>query len=302
LNAVGVLNAEPRIVVMPASDRLGEFKQEFSGMLGTIEEHPEAGDDGDPGFHDADKVIDGFKMFEKLNDDHDERIDEVEFLKARLMDVLLGDRDRHADQWRWAGYKHDDTRFWRPIPRDRDFAFGRYDGLFPWAAGLFVHSAVGFGASYPSILELTWIGRQLDRRFLSSLDKPVWDSVTTYIKSALTDSVLLIALHAMPPEMYEKGGEQMFRMLKARRDKLDEAANEFYGLLSDVVDVYGGDKEERVEVNRLNESLVDVSMYKRKSGALLYKRQFLNKYTNEIRNNRRRWRERNPNSATWRRG
>jgi len=283
LNAVGVLNAEPRIVVMPEVDRLGKFKEEFAGMLGAIEEHPKAGDVEDPGFHDADEVIDGFKIFDKLNDDPDERIDEVEFLKARLMDVLLGDRDRHADQWRWAGYKHEGKRYWKPIPRDRDFAFGRYDGLFPWAAGLLVHSAVGFGASYPSILELTWIGRHLDRRFLSTLDKPVWDSITTYIRSTLTDSVIHNALHAMPQEMYEKGGEQMFGMLKARRDKLHEAATEFYEVLSDVVDVYGSDKAERVEVNRLNDTLVDVGMYKKKSGALLYKRRFSNKCTNEIR-------------------
>ena len=283
LDTVGVLNAGPRIVVLPSSEKLGPFKEEFSGMLGTIEEHPKAGDVEDPGFRDADKVIDGFKIFEKLNDDPDERINESEFLKARLVDVLLGDRDRHADQWRWASYKHDGKRSWKPIPRDRDFAFGRYDGLFPWAAGLIVHSAVGFGASYPSILELTWIGRHLDRRFLSSLDKPVWDSVTTYIKSTLTDSVLHNAVHAMPPEMYERGGEQMLSMLKARRDKLDEAATEFYELLSDVVDVYGSDKVERVKVNRLTDKLVDVSMYKRKSGALLYRRLFSNKYTHEVR-------------------
>ncbi|MBM2841400.1 MAG: hypothetical protein HW412_1928 [Bacteroidetes bacterium] len=283
LDTVGILNAGPRIVVLPISDRLGPFKEEFSGMLGTIEEHPKAGDGGDPGFHGADKVIDGLKVFEKLTNDNDERMDEVEFLKARLVDVLLGDRDRHADQWRWAGYKLGGKRYWRPIPRDRDFAFCRYDGLFPWAAGLFVHSAVGFGASYPSILELTWIGRHLDRRFLSSLETSVWDSVTTFIKSTLTDSVIHNALHAMPQEMYEKGGEQMFAMLKARRDRLDEAATEFYELLSDVVDVYGSNKAERVEINRLNDKLVDVSMYKRKSGALLYKRLFSNKYTNEVR-------------------
>ncbi len=286
LNAVGVLNAEPRIVVMPSSERLKEFEKEFAGVLGTIEEHPKAGKNNDAGFKSADEIIDGFEIFEKLNEDNDERIDEVEFLKARLMDVLLGDRDRHADQYRWAGYKRDGKRVWLPIPRDRDFAFGRYDGLFPWASGLFVHSAVGFGESYPSILELTWIGRHLDRRFLGSLDKPIWDSVTAFIKSTLTDSLLLNALRNMPPEMFQVGGEKMFTMLKARRDNLNDAANEFYELLADVVDVYGSDKPERVEIRFPDNPAsgeIEVAVYKKKSSALLFKRRFSSDETSEVR-------------------
>jgi hypothetical protein len=283
LNAVGVLNAEPRIVIMPQSERLGEFNNEFAGVLGTIEEHPKAGMDNSTNFGNADEIVDGFEVFEKLRRDNDERIDDVEFLKARLMDLLLGDRDRHADQWRWAGYGRDGERVWKPIPRDRDFAFGRYDGFFPWAAGLLVHSAVGFGENYPSILELTWIGRHLDRRFLNGLDKPIWDSVTAYLQRTLTDSVMQHALFAMPPEMNRRHGEQMFRMLKARRETLHDAANEFYTLLSDVVDIYGSDKPERVEVKLLDSDLVEVSMYKKKSATLLYRRTFSKEHTNEIR-------------------
>jgi hypothetical protein len=28
--------------------------------------------------------------------------DEDEYIKARLFDMLIGDWDRHYDQWRWA--------------------------------------------------------------------------------------------------------------------------------------------------------------------------------------------------------
>ncbi len=277
LNEVGVLNAEPRIVVMPRSERLKEFDDEFAGVLGIIEEHPKAG------FMGAEKVIDGLEIFEKLENDPDERVDEREFLKARLMDILIGDRDRHADQWRWAGYRLNGKRYWRPIPRDRDYGFGRFDGFFPWASGIFVHSLAGFGYGYPSILELTWIGRYLDRRFLSRLDKPVWDSVAAHIKSKLTDAVLRDALHKMPPEMSRKFGKTMFEMLKSRRDGLHDAAHDFYRLLSDVVDIYGSNKAERAEVKRLNDVQVEVSVYEAEKGELLCKRIFSKEYTSEIR-------------------
>jgi hypothetical protein len=280
LNAVGVLHVEPRIVVMPASERLQEFRNEFAGVLGTIEEHPR---DTPPAFGGADKIIDGFEIFETLREDNDEQVDAINYLKARLVDLLIGDRDRHADQYRWAGYKRDGKRMWLPIPRDRDFAFSRYDGVFPEMAGWFVHSAVGFGERYPSILELTWIGRHLDRRFLSSLDKPTWDSVTAHIKSTLTDSLLLRALHNMPPEMFHTGGMKMFTMLKARREDLNDAANEFYELLADVVDVYGSDKPERVEIAFPDPTRVEVTMFKKKSSALLFRRRFSNDKTSEVR-------------------
>jgi hypothetical protein len=35
--------------------------------------------------------------------------------------MLIGDWDRHYDQWRWAEYKKGQV-IYRPIPRDRDQA------------------------------------------------------------------------------------------------------------------------------------------------------------------------------------
>ena len=40
LDAVGVLHATPQLVVMPNDQRLGEYRAEFAGMLGLIEERP----------------------------------------------------------------------------------------------------------------------------------------------------------------------------------------------------------------------------------------------------------------------
>ncbi len=44
--AAGVLQPLPRLVVMPDDARLGEFREEFSGLLGTIEEFPTAAAEG----------------------------------------------------------------------------------------------------------------------------------------------------------------------------------------------------------------------------------------------------------------
>ncbi len=37
-------------------------------------------------------------------------VDARAYLRARLMDVLIGDWDRHLEQWRWARYENDGER------------------------------------------------------------------------------------------------------------------------------------------------------------------------------------------------
>ena len=54
LDAAGVLHATPQLAVMPDDPRLGEFRQEFAGMLGLIELRPT----GDP----DDAISDGTGM------------------------------------------------------------------------------------------------------------------------------------------------------------------------------------------------------------------------------------------------
>lgn len=286
---VGILAVEPKVVILPNSSRLGVFEKEFAGVLGIIEINPRAGKKEINNFARADKVVNGFEIFEKTEKDNDSRVDQTEFLKARLMDIFLGDRDRHADQWQWAGYKQDNKTIWKPIPRDRDYAFGRYDGFFPWLSGLLAHSLVGFSEDIPQIIELTWSGRHLDRRFLNELDKPVWDSLSKFLAGKLTDDVLKNAVKKMPPEMYKAGGKMLYDMLKSRRGQLIQAAEDFYEINSDVVDICGSNKREYAEAIILNEKEVEISLYKRdketgkKKGEPFYKRKFNSDYTSEVR-------------------
>ncbi|MGI9041741.1 MAG: hypothetical protein ACR2HK_11730 [Gemmatimonadales bacterium] len=128
LEAAGVLHAEPRLVVLRDGDsRLGEFEPEFGGMLGVLEERAEAGEGG-TGFGGAAEVIGTDKLLERLERDADHLVDAPQFLRARMVDIFLGDWDRHRDQWRWARFGTAKPARWVPIPRDRDQAFARYDG------------------------------------------------------------------------------------------------------------------------------------------------------------------------------
>ena len=284
LNKVNVLQAEPKVVYLPNSEKLGEYRDEFANTLGMIEIHP---DEGDPGFYDAEKVSGTYKLFSKLEEKRNQKVNSEEFLKARLMDVFLGDWDRHTDQWRWARYSEEnDEKSWYPIPRDRDQAFAKFDGLFVRVAEYLIPQFVHFSEDYPQIEDLTWSGRFLDRRFLTELDISKWDSVTSYIKTKLTDKVIENAVKNLPQDCYSIAGEELIYKLKARRDKLDIASREFYNRLNKYVDVYCSDKSDYAEVKRLSDLSTEVSIYKNKDGAKsdrLFHKVFDNDITQEIR-------------------
>jgi hypothetical protein len=290
LNAVDVLQAVPKLVFLPDDELLGEFREEFGGLLGFIEIHPDEGDEDEvPGFDEAEKIIGTFKLMQRLEDKRDEKIDAKDFLKARLLDIFLGDWDRHTDQWRWAKYRKNKNEYWRPIPRDRDQAFAKFDGLGPSLAEYYVPQLVHFGYSYPNIKYITWSGRFLDRRYLTELDKTAWDSITVFVQNRLTDSVIEHSIRSMPKIYYDKAGREMLTKLKARRNLLNEISEDYYRLINDVVDIYGTNKDDYLEVNRLSSLQTEVKLFRRdkesglKTGEPFYQNLFDNCLTKELR-------------------
>lgn len=267
LDSLNILEARPKLVFLPNDERLGKFRKEFGGILGFIEEHPSEGEEGLPGFANALDVKGTYKLFDYLGKKRDQKIDAKVFLKARLADMLLGDWDRHMDQWRWAKYakskNSEENKVWEPIPRDRDQVFSKYDGLFPSIADYIIPQISHFGADYPQIEDLTWNGRFLDRRVLVELDKKNWDSITAYVQSKITDEVIDSAVKKLPQEVYEICADEISSKLKMRRDNLQWASDEFYGLVNKYADIFCSDKEDFIEVNRFNDSATIVIIYKR---------------------------------------
>lgn len=258
LDAVGVLSAPPRLFVMPDDPVLGEFRAVFAGALGTLEERPSELSDDSPGFESARKVADTPELFAKLDKSPNERVDTVAFLKARLMDLFLGDWDRHEGQWRWIKVEEGKRAPWEPVPYDRDQAFVRYDGLLLALARNTYPQLVNFGPSYPGTIGITWNARSVDRRLLVGLERPVWDSLARFLVTRLTDSVIDAAVRRVPPELYAKDGARLTSALERRRDLLPKATDNFYRLLAREVDVRATDKGEVVAATRTPDGILDL--------------------------------------------
>jgi hypothetical protein len=284
LEAAGILHARPQLVVMPDDSLLGEFREEFADMLGMIEERPDENDDSLAAFAGAERVIGSDELLDKISESPAHRVNARALLKARLIDLYVGDWDRHLDQWRWARFSADSAKGWYPIPRDRDQVFSRLDGVFPEIAQLRVPQLVGFSEEYSSIFSLHWNARELDRRFLAGLERPTWDSVIAEIVGAFTDSVIEQAVRRLPPEVYAVDGAWLETALKRRRSGFARAANDFYRLLADQVEVSGTDVSENLQLTQLPDGRLDISLTELVQGATPYfSRRFDPHETREIR-------------------
>ncbi|MGI9431223.1 MAG: BamA/TamA family outer membrane protein, partial [Myxococcota bacterium] len=151
--AAGVLHTTPRLVVMPDSPRLGEFRETFAGTLGTIDVFPQAASEGRPGFAGALEIISTDELFERIRKHPDERVDSPGYVRARLFDAFIGDWDRHGGNWRWAKLRG--RAEWVPLPEDRDLAFANYEGIMLFWARFFDPRLITFRAHYPSTEGLT---------------------------------------------------------------------------------------------------------------------------------------------------
>jgi hypothetical protein len=277
LDAVGILHNNPRLVIMPDSPALGDFRKEFANAPGDIEEFT-----GTPGFGGTLETIDGEEMWKRLRESPAVRPDSRAYLKARLIDQLIGDWDRHRNQWRWARVTGKER--WQPMPEDRDQAFVRFEGVAISNLRPTLPLLIKFRNDYSSLHGLTFDGWDVDKRILADLEKPVWDEAAREVQAALTDSVLENAVRAMPPEYFPKDGARLLAGLKSRRDKLPEQAARFYRFINGTVDVFGTDQAERVTARRESNGDLDLAVGLAAPGSEPYfRRRFRKEETDEVR-------------------
>ncbi|HEU0014035.1 MAG TPA: BamA/TamA family outer membrane protein [Longimicrobium sp.] len=315
LEAAGVLHATPRLAVMADRASLGQHRARFAGMLGMIEERPDENRPGDDGDEDADAAGDGEqggdeeddadaagdtiagppfagadvvkgteKFLDDLEDDPENRVDARAYLAARLMDILMGDWDRHDDQWRWAGYDRGGLRWWLPIPRDRDNAFVMHEGvLMALARSMGFKRMVRFDPEYPALSGLTVQSEPLDRRLLSELPRAAWDSVARAVQARVTDPAIAYAVVGLP-DAYRSWGEWTSATLRARRDALHHTAMQWYARMATDVDVHATDADETLVVERIPGG-ADVRITARVDGREMttFQRRFLSGETEEVR-------------------
>ena len=277
--AAGIISAQPEFFFVPDDPALGEFRKTFANSVMMLENR-----DPGSGFVDTKSTN---KVLNKILEDNDHHIDQEKVLNARLLDMLIADWDRHADQWKWGTSDTGKGKLYYPIPRDRDQAFFNSDGLLlGYLSRRVIPYLQGFKKNIKNINGLNYKERDFDRFFMNNLDEATWKRIAGNFKNKLTDEVIQSAVNKFPQAIAAIDSAVIGEKLRSRRDVLPEKALSYYKFISKIVTVPGSNKDEYFHVKKYEGGL-QLTVYKRTdktdSTTIMYNRLFDEKITKEIR-------------------
>ncbi|MCX7549950.1 metallophosphoesterase [Xanthomarina sp. F2636L] len=271
-DAINLAHLNPRLYYIPKQDALGSFNKDFGDELYLFEEHASDGhlELGTGRF--TGEIVSTVDMLDEVLSDESKVIDETEFIKARLFDMLIGDADRHQDQWRWMVFEKDNKTVYKPLPRDRDLAFSKMsEGFLFGTAVTLVPAARKFRKYEPNLKDVKGFnisGFPLDVAFISESNKSIWDEQVQLIQSQITDEVIDQAFKNMPKEIDAKTLVKIKTILKDRRKNLQEISDRYVKVISKNAVITATNKDDYILVKAIEKGAVEVSVYRKKKDTI----------------------------------
>lgn len=288
-DAAGVYHTNPVLYYVPKQNTLGAFNNEFGDELYMIEERAADGHGNNEGFGFSDELISTSDMLINLNKDEKYSVDEAAYIRARLFDMLIGDWDRHQDQWRWAIFKKEGDIIYKPVPRDRDQAFSKMaDGTMLSIATTLIPGARLLRSYNEDIKSVKWFNVEpyaLDLALINEADMQKWNAQVKQITTNLTDDVIDAAFTNLPKEINIESINDIKNKLKGRRANLQKISDTYFKFINKYAIIKGTDKDDFFEVERMPNGNTKISSYRIKKGGkgdLLHQRIYNRKTTKEI--------------------
>ena len=292
-DALDIYHTNPVLYYVPKQSALEEFNTLFGDELYMIEEHVSDGHENLSSFGFASKIESTDDLLKKLRKDEKYVLDETSYVRARLFDMMLGDWDRHVDQWRWAEFedKASGKIIFKPIPRDRDQVFSIMgDGaLMNLATRIIpglrlmegfneeIRSVRGFNSSPKTFV--------LDKALLSETGLDVWEQQARFIQENLTPEDIDLALAIFPEEVRDSTVDQIKKILLERKSNLVTTAREYHAIINKFGVVFGTDKDDYFTINRYENDVTQVIGQRIKDGDkadVFYQNDFDREITKEI--------------------
>jgi len=222
-HAAGVPAGEQYLCFVPNDSAFGEYRSAVANKVFMLVNKQPA----------EEKGITTGEMLGKLLADKQCSVDAKEYLKARLIDWLVADWDRHDEQWRWIERKTDSGIAFYVVPQDRDQAFYRSNGLLIKIVGsFFLPHLDKFNNKAKNIKQLSKKSWALDKQLLGSLTRTDWETIIREFQKNVSDKVLVSAIRKQPPEIFAVRGNELIEKLRSRRNGLLEHAMKYYSFLT----------------------------------------------------------------------
>lgn len=278
--ALDIPHAAPELVYVGDDPGLGEYRELFKHRPYMFEPRMP--------FEEG-KTDNTLKVIRKVVEDNDKWVDQELTLRARLLDFVLGDWDRHEDNWRWDPEKEKGNKIYSPVPRDRDKVYYKTSGIFPvllsyqWLKA----NVQPFSPKIRNVAHWNFNARHFDRFFLNRLGREDWQREVTVLQQTLNDSLVNEAILQMPDTIVALSGDELMTNIRARTDGLMESAMVYYESLAKVVDLPLSEKNEFVDVRYESDGRITLDVHNKKKdgteGRRLWKRTFIPEDTREVR-------------------
>jgi len=256
--AAGIPHANPVIGVVADDPALEQYRSTFSGMICLLEEREPMGNSDNT-----------FQMEKELVRSNDVRADGKLFFRARLLDALVGDWDRHEDQWRWLPESKDNEQVYKAVPRDRDQVFHVTQGVFPSIAALpwLDPTLTNFSSEIKRIQYLLYKTQFVNAFPDFQFSYSEWMDMTSEFIKLESDSVLEAAIQRLPKDLSSQEKSAILEILKQRRDNLPAAMTSYYRFINRIVDIRLTDKPENILIttDTTKSTRITVSKYEKKN-------------------------------------
>lgn len=237
-----------------------------------------------PDFNTRPNVLLTDQLLDTIRVNKNYQVDQSLYIRERLLDMMLGDWNKIPENWNWLGQAKGDSILFAPIVIDRNHSFTKVDGILfkQMLHVLGLGFIVNYDSSLKSVKKENTLGFTLDMALSSQSDLSIWMEQARYIRQTLTDEVIGEAFSRLPKGIDDKEVKRITTIIKERRDKLDEIAQNYFEQLQQTPVLTGTDRADRFVIDRHNPDSLFIRIYDRETDQLVFDRRYSRKMTKEV--------------------
>jgi len=288
MDSLDIYHPNSSLYYVPKQPGLISYNDDFGDELYFIEERAASGHGDKKNFGYSDKIISSDDMMDNLRDSDEHYLDEEAYIRARLFDMLIGDWDRHKDQWRWAEFKEGKKRIYKPVPRDRDQAFSKYDGALMQFTTRIIPAAKKMQVYEGEFRSLKWFNANpfpVDKALINRSSLEVWLEQAEFIQENISEELIKASFSNLPLEVQDETVDELIEKMNIRLKNLKNTAKEYHDYLAKYPIVKGNDKDNYFKITRLNDGKTSVEVFNIKKdsiGTKVFEKTFSSDITKEI--------------------
>ena len=228
----GILHTHPKMYFVPKQTALGKYNKKFGNRLYLLEYETES-DKNWTDFENVRDIIETKDLQElKMKEAEKVSIDKDALIKVRLFDLLIGDWDRHAEQWGWIMIEQNDELIGVPLAGDRDNAFFSLSGVIP--SILTSKNIEPLVRPFEKDIDyLPGLVYPFDRYFLLNTPQQNFIDQAKILQKELSDEAIEKSFEAWPDQISDLDKREIQDKIVSRRDKLQEYARSFHQIIQD---------------------------------------------------------------------